>query len=408
MQGPALTSTTYAPADQGAHLPSPAAWLRRRAAAWLAPRQTVSVWIVGYASAGLVTLLLVDGAIILTTVTSAIRVAVQTASLTDAWAGLGSGRQSAVVMLSIALGVIGTVTLIFFSVFIGLSTHNAARLGVGATALTPGQATTCWWKTVWAQAKLAAGFLVPAALLLSGYSLPGLIAALIAVEWAQRSLKDPFGWVSHPADHLAGLYGRMGMSGSDGSLLGSIWKACFVVANWLAVVAYAVPVIAVAAVVAAGFAGRSDLVTLKAGGFDPVQLAFMIVGLPLLLTASASLALLVPISIDLVHRQKTRGTMVRVGRPRSWVEPPGSHSGYARGSAAPYGAPPEPEPDHGYGRPFSGYDDQLLGSQERGSQEGDDQGRGYETRERGGYDDRGFGTGDEGRGRDDRGYETRR
>jgi hypothetical protein len=409
LQGPAFTSTSYL-TEQGAR-GGPIGWLRRRASAWLAPRQSVSVWLIGYVSAGLLTLLLVDGAIILTTISSAISVALQTASLTGAWAELGPGRQSAVTMLVVALGVIGGLALLSFSVFVGLSTHNGAGIGLANLRLTPGSAMTCWWKTTWAQLKLAVGFLLPAGLLVAGNNLPGnhlpgLVAALVAVEWAQRSLGDPFGFITNPANHLADLYGRMGISGVDGSLLGSAWKICFMAANSLAIVAYALPVIAVSAVAAETVAGRPNLLSMNLGGFTPAQLAFLIVGLPLLLTVAASLALLVPICIDMVERQRTRSTMARVGRVRSWIEPPGSQSGAARGIGA-RPQEPEPEPDRGYDPRHGGYDSsELVGGSSNGYGSGQD--RGYETRESGGYDDRGFGTGDEGRGYDDRGWDTRR
>ncbi len=396
IQGLAPTSPNYV-SEQGSRRGF-VGLLRRRVSAWLAPRQAVPVWLVGYVSAGLLTLLLVVGAIILTTISSAISVALQTGSLTGAWSELGSGRQSVVTVLATALGVIGILALVFFSVFVGLSTHNAAGIGVANLRLTPGSAMTSWWKTSWAQLKLAVGFLVPAWLLAAGDSLPGnhlpgLIAALVAVEWAQRSLSDPFGFITNPADHMADLYGRMGLPGTDGSLVGSAWKICFVAANSLAMAAYALPVVGVSAIAAAAVAGRPDLLSLNIAGFAPAQLAFVIVGLPLLLTAAASLALLVPICIDMVERQRTRGTMARVGRVRSWVEPPGSQIG-AAGVIG--GRAQELEPDRGLEAQGGGYDrSELLGGSSSGYDRSELLGgssSGYETREPGDPDDRGWDT----------------
>jgi hypothetical protein len=252
--GSALTSTSYLEAQAASSRGSPIAAVKRRVSNWVASRQSVSVWIIGYLSAGLITLLLVVGALTLTTLNSAIRVALQTTSVTEAWDELGPGLQSAVTMMGAAFAIIALLALSSFSIFIGLSTHNAAGMRTGDLWLTPGQAATCWWKTVWAQIKLVAGFLIPGGLLIAGYHLAGLIAALIAVEIAQRSLNDPFGWISNPARHLSDLYARLGDAGSEGSLLGSTWKTCFQFANGLSIVAYALPVIGISIVAAAAVA----------------------------------------------------------------------------------------------------------------------------------------------------------
>jgi hypothetical protein len=414
MQGQALTSTNYA-TEQSSRSANPFGWLKRRIAIWLSGRQTVSVSVIGYVSAGLIAVLLIVAAIILATLSSAIGVALRTTSLTQAWTELGAGRQSALLVMSVAFGVIGALTLACFSTFVGLSTHNAAGFGIGPLRLTVGQATTCWWKAVWAQLKLAVGFLLPAGLLVAGDSLPGnhlpgLVAALIAVEWAQRSLADPFGFMTKPADHLAELYGKLSVSGTQTSLLGTTWQLCFKAANSLAIVACALPAIGVGVVAAASVAGRTDMLNRSVGGMSPAQLGFLLVGLPLLLTAAASLALLIPVSIDLVGRQGTRRTYARVDRGRSWLDRPGNRE-EARGADRGRGREPEPETaESGYGEDsqYGGHDrrDLLGGSGGYGND------RGYETRESGGYDDQGFGTGDRDRGAGDqgygdRGYETR-
>ena len=69
----------------------------------------------------------------------------------------------------------------------------------------------------------------------------------------------------------------------------------------------------------------------------------------LILTTSVAIGLLVPISFELVERQRTRKTLVRVGRSRSWVSPPGYGSAPAPGSGSarydPYEQTYEREPD---------------------------------------------------------------
>jgi hypothetical protein len=431
--GTAFTSTSYLEAQAAASGGGPIAAVKRRISAWVTARQSVSVWLIGYLSAGLITLLLVVGALVLTTLNSAIRVALQTTSLTRAWDELGPGLQSAVTMMGAAFAIIALLALSCFSIFVGLSTHNAVGMRAGDLWLTPGQAATCWWKTVWAQIKLVAGFLIPAGLLVAGYHLAGLIAALVAVELAQRSLDDPFGWSSNPARHLSDLYGRLGDPGSEGSLLGSAWKACFQFANGLSIVAYAVPAIGICFVAATTLAGRTDLLSLSMAGLGPVQLGFLAVGLPLLVAVSASLALLVPISIDLVERQRSRRTLARVGQPRAWSEPSRSRDTGGHEAASERYQQPEPQSGHGYETGHGGYDsselvgggqggygqDRDYGTRETGGydsselvgggQGGYGQDRGYETRETGGYDDRGFGTGDGDRGYgNDQGWDTRR
>lgn len=423
--GPAFTSTSYLEAQAAASGGGPIAAVKRRISTWVTARQSVSVWLIGYLSAGLITLLLVVGALALTALNSAIRVALQTTSLTEAWDELGPGLQSAVTMMGAAFAIIALLALSSFSIFVGLSTHNAAGMRAGDLWLTPGQAATCWWKTVWAQIKLVAGFLIPAGLLVAGYHLPGLIAALVAVELAQRSLNDPFGWSSNPARHLSDLYGRLGASGSEGSLLGSAWKTCFQFANGLSIVAYALPIIGISFVAAATLAGRTDLLSISIAGLGPVQLGFLAVGLPLLLAVSASLALLVPISIELVERQRSRSALARAVQPRAWSEPSRSRDAGGRGADSERYQQPRPQSGHGYETGHGEYEDselvgggygqgggydsnELVGGSQGG---GYGQDRGYETRESGGYDDRGFGTGDGDGDRgygNDRGWDTRR
>lgn len=307
-------------------------WIRRRVARSLATRQSVSVWFVGYVAAGLITLLLLNGALIVTMVTPIARVALQSGSISSAWGQVDSGHQWTLEMLAIAFVGIGVLALLFFSIFAGLSTQNALGLGTGMPQLSPYRAGTCWLAVLWAQARIAVGLLAPAILIWIGYPLPGLIVAFVAVELAQRSLDDPFGWLTNPARHLPDLFAKLGVSGSNRTLLGSTWSACFRVANILAIAVYALPLAALIAVAVAAVAQRTDLLVWQSSGFGPVQLAIASIAVPLVLATSGAIGLLVPISIELVERQRTRQTLVRVGRSRPWAARPGNYNAPAQDS----------------------------------------------------------------------------
>jgi hypothetical protein len=251
--------------------------------------------------------------------------------------------------MSVAFAVMGALALLFFSLLVGLSTHNATGLGASLPQLTPARAGTCWLALLWAQARIAVGLLVPAGFFWLGYPLPGLIAALIAIEVAQRNLEDPFGWLNAPAWHLPDLFAKLGLSASTSSVLGTIWSVCFRVANLTAIVVYTIPILAFTASSLANASGRTDLLVWPSSGTGPFQLAIAAAVAILILTTSVAIGLLVPISIELVERQKTRKTLVRVGRSRSWVTRPGDYSAPTPDSTStrwdPYGRSYEDNPD---------------------------------------------------------------
>jgi hypothetical protein len=334
-----MSFTAVAQAREGT---GPASRLESRIAGWLAARQSVSVWLVGYASAVLLALVVLVGAIMLLLVMPAIRHVVETGSVSTAWADMDSGNRSTLVLLGEVLAAVGGLALLFFSAFVGLSTHNAIGLGAQSPVLSPGRAAACWLMAIWAQVRLALGLLAPTALFLAGYPIIALIVALVAVELAQRRLDDPFGWLTGPARHLPDLFARMGVDGTGSTLLGTAWKWCFVAANCLAIAAYALPLAAVTARALTTAAGRTELVNWHTGGLGLVQLAFIAVVMPLILTAAFALGLLVPICIDLVERQRTRRTLVRVGGSRSWLAQPGRETAL--------GAQREPAYDRGPAR----------------------------------------------------------
>jgi hypothetical protein len=315
-------------------LPSPRRWIGRRVAWSLARRQSVSVWFVGYVSAVLLTLLLLAGALIVTTLIPVGRVALQSGSITFAWTQIDSGHPTTLMGMAIAFVVIGLLTLVFFSLFLGLSTHNAPGLGAQTPFLTPYHAGACWWTVVWTQARIAVGLIVPGALLWLGYPLPGLIAALAAVEVAQRHMGEPFGWLLNPSRHVPDLLARLGVSGSSRSLIGTVWSVSFRVANLLALVVYALPLLAFLIAALASVSGHHEMLVWTSSGTGPFQLAIAALAVLLALSTSVAIGLLVPISLELVERQRTRRTLARVGRSRPWAGRPGDYSASTPGSGS--------------------------------------------------------------------------
>jgi hypothetical protein len=309
----------------------------------------VSVSGVGYASAALLTIMLIGGALMVATLIPVARSALQSGSISVAWNQADSGHRLAIEAMTVAFAVIGLVAVIAFSIFIGLATFNAPGLGTELPLLTPGRAGTSWLGVLWAQARIAVGILVPTALLWLGYPLPGLIAALVAVEVAQHRMNDPFGWLIDPSNHLPGLYARFGVSGSKSSLLGTAWAICFRTANVLAIVVYAVPALAFIIAAFANASGHTELLDWPTSGTGPFQLALAAVAALLVLTTTGAIGLLVPISIDLVDRQRTRKTMARVSKSRPWTGSPGNYSAPTPGAGAtrldPYDEARVEEPD---------------------------------------------------------------
>jgi hypothetical protein len=302
---------------RGFHRPQLTGPIRRRLSSALATRPFVGIRFVGYVSAILATLILLDAALLVATFGPVAQTALQAGSLTTAMSQVSSPATLQVMVGGLV--VLGLVGLAIFSAFIGLSTHNAPGLGAQAPYMSPARATTCWSGILWAQLFVAASLLAPAALISYGYPLPGLIVALVAVELVQRHLDDLFGWLTHPARHVADLLVKLDTSGSTRSLVGSAWRYSFVAANALAIVALALPLAVIAAVAVADLAGRQDLVAWPGSSSGPVQITIMaVLGLLTLMAALATI-LLVPVSIELVGRQQTRRGLARMGRARPWA-----------------------------------------------------------------------------------------
>jgi hypothetical protein len=304
-------------------IPNPVLAVKRRIARFFAQRQSLSVGWLGNLTAILLMLLILDGAALVLTVSPAAGDLLQSANLAGAWAHLTSGQQGLARTLAIGFGALGIVSLLSLSLFLGLTTHNATGLGADMPLLTPYGAGIVWPVVLWTQARIAVGMIVPAALIWLGYPIPGLIAAIVAVEIAQRHLDDPFSWLTMPYRHLPDLYAKLGVGGSIESRLASLWSACFRAANVLAIATYALPALAVALVFASDTLGRDRIPGWQSSGLGPAQFGVALLVVSLVAWTAGAMGLLVPITLGLVRRQRTRKTLVRIGRSRSWVARPG-------------------------------------------------------------------------------------
>lgn len=312
-----------AKARHGLHRPQPLKAIKNRITRSLALRQSIGIGWLGYLSAALLTLLLVDGVLLVVNAAPAAGVALQSGSVTDLSPQLDASRVAALETLGVAFLAIGVLALACFSLFIGLATHNAPGLGADIPFLSPYRAGMGWINVLWMQARIAVGLIVPAALLWKGYTIPGLIAGLIAVEIAQGRLDDPWAWLTNPYRHVVDLYTKLGVQGASSSWIASLWSVCFRVANGLAIVAYAVPLVALIVVIGAALADTPNIAGWQSTDLGPPQLALLVLAFSLLVFTTAAVGLLVPITIEIAHRERTRKTLVRVGRSRSWVARPG-------------------------------------------------------------------------------------
>jgi hypothetical protein len=302
---------------------NPVAAIRRRIASSLSMRQSVSVAVLGYVTAALIAAALLVAAVLAMALRPTVFHLLQHADPGAAWAELAAGQQAALQTLAIALAVVGTLALLLFSAFVGLTTRNAPHLGTEPLLLLPSRAATCWVSGLWTLARIGVGMIVPAALVWRGYAIPGLIAGIIAVEIAHRHLDDAGGWFDRPARHLPDLYAKLSLEGTPSSTIASLWSICFRLANLTAVALFAIPALAVALSQAATVAGRSDIVTWQSSGLGAAQLTVALLVISLFGWMAITTALLVPMTVGLVQRQRTRRTLVRVGRARSWVARPG-------------------------------------------------------------------------------------
>lgn len=336
---PAATVTRAA--REPFHFPNPVAAARRRVAGSLAMRPAVSVGPLGYLTAALLSVVFALGAILALAVMPAAISLLQHADSQTAWAQLSPGQQGLLGFLSIALVLAGLLALLCFSVFVGLTTHNATGLGVDQPTFTPYLAATCWAGALWTQARIAAALTVPAALIWQGYTIPGLLVVLVILEIAHRRVDDFSGWLTRPARYLPDLYDKLDVEGSTGSRLAPTWAVFFRLANVLAIAVFSLPLLALTAFAASIAGGGSDTLGWQSAGLGPVRMVVALLVVGFTVSAAGAVAALVPITLGLVQRLRTRKTLVRVERSRSWVARPGE-GGYTPAS------PTQPARDGGY------------------------------------------------------------
>ncbi len=328
---------------RGLRRPHPILAIRQKAARSLALRQSVPVAWLGYLTAVLLTMVVFGGVVLVLNLLPAASYLLQHLDASEAWGQLNAGQHGTVQTLGIGVAIAATVGLLCFSAFLGLTTHNATGLGADQPMLTPYRAGLCWASALWAQARIAVGLIVPAIIVSMGYPIPGLIAMVVAIEIAQRHMDDPLGWLTRPARHLADLYAKLGVEGSIGSPLASFWSVSFQIANLLAISVAALPALGLLVHTGFSLTGRSETLGWQSGGLGPPQLGIALLVGSLAGWALASMAMLVPITLGLVQRQRTRRTLVRVGRSRSWVARPGE-GGYTPAAPSrnhPFGDDPD-------------------------------------------------------------------
>ena len=316
----------------------PVTVIKRRISSALATRPIVGVRNLGYATATLLFLTLIAAAALVGLSLPAALDLLQRADLAHAWNNLGSGTKNMVEIAAGATAGLGLLALLGFSLFMGLSTHNAPALGADMPMLTPYAAGVGWIRGLWRQLQIAACAIVPAVLAWLGYEIPALLVAIIAVEITVRRLEDPYGWMTGPDRHLPDLYAKLGTEGSMESLTASVWAVCFRVANLLMIVIWLLPALALVANLAAAATGNTPLPGWQSGGIGPIQGIVGAIAGVALLSAAASLILLLPLVLGLVRRQGARHQLVRMGRARSWVggrAGPGEYASVAPGRPIP-------------------------------------------------------------------------
>ena len=310
--------------------PNPVAAVKGRIARSLAMRQSVSVGWLGYFTTILIFLFLAAIAVVAVTVIPFASDLLQNGHVGSAWAQMSPGLQELTQTELVLAAVLAALTLLSFSVFVGLSTNNATGLGADQPLLDPYSAGKCWAGAAWAQVRIAVGLIVPAMLLWRGYFIPGLIAGVVAVEIAHRHLELDGGWLSRPSQHLPDLYAKLGIEGNMASPLAWAWSGSFRVANAMAIAVSAIPALGFVLFCVATMTGRNDLFGWHSSGLGAGQMAAAVLVVGFVGWSAVSLALLIPISLGLVQRQRTRKTLVRVGKARSWAARPGQ-----RGQTAP-------------------------------------------------------------------------
>ncbi len=326
--------------DQPYAVPHPVSGIKRTASAWLARHPSVQIAWLGYITAGLLIVTVLLGAMLVLALLPVATYALQWSDLGGAWGQLSASQHGNVQSLATFLAVVGSLTLLCLSVFTGLSAHNATGLGTQPPLLSPYRAGTAWWGAIWAQLRIVVGLAVPPTLIWKGYTIPGLIAAIVAIEIAQRHMDSGDAWMARPAKGLPDLYDKLSSDETPTrSPIAAFWSVCFRISNILVIALAVIPWIALAGSEGLTIAGHSEVSLWKSGGLGLEQIVIALVAGLMAGWAFASTAMLVPLMLGLVQRQRTRRTLARVGRSRSWVARPGG------GGYAPYSPHPDGDPE---------------------------------------------------------------
>ena len=84
------------------------------------------------------------GARLVVNVTSRRSYHLQYLNAAEGWGRLSAAQQGTVQTLGVGVAVLAMASLLCFSVFLGLTTHNATGLGADQPLLTPYRAGLCW------------------------------------------------------------------------------------------------------------------------------------------------------------------------------------------------------------------------------------------------------------------------
>ena len=228
---PSLTSFTgsaaAAAAAAAAGPPGPITIIKRRVSRTLVKRPTVSVaWLGQLTSILLVSTVVAWIVLVVLLAPVALNLLVHS-DPGAAWAQVTPDRQRRIASIAAVVAGLGICGLVSFSLFTGLSTHNATGLGADMPLLTPYCAGVCWARAILRQVEIAIAILTPVVFIWLGYLIPGLIVAIVALEFVVRRQDDLLGWFVAPSHHLPDLYLKMGTEGTMDSITAWLWSACF-------------------------------------------------------------------------------------------------------------------------------------------------------------------------------------
>jgi hypothetical protein len=302
---------------------NPVTAVKRRVRRGLAHRPIVPTAFLGRLAAALIVAALAVGIALALTLMPALVSVLAGSDPLAAWKQVEPAGHPTAWGIAIALGVTGLAALLVFSLFMGLSTHNAGGLGADMPRLTPWTAGVGWGRAIWRQVEIALALIVPSVLVWLSLPIPGLIVALVFVEILQRHLDDPMSWLNAPARHVPDLYAKLGTKGSMSAPVAMAWSICYRLANLSAIALWLLPVALVIATAATAGLGKGVVAGWQAGSMGPAQAAAAALIGAVALFSILSALLLVPVTLGLSARQAARRALVRMGRSRDWAARPG-------------------------------------------------------------------------------------